>query len=794
VSQHGFGAENVTNSKTKVHDSSVLATRCMMTRCQGPRTSRRLWRSNAKRECFLWLLLILSSLALSTIGCARKQNPNESAPRETSPPSLAAGGRVTFVQITDPHLFDAGERLHGEGIDAEALDNRAAFHWAVLTTNRLELAEKRRIDFVVLTGDFGLWNVTLPDRNGQPSKKCDCPKKPKGEEGPIPPVPLHEAAVEAAKDLDALVVRDIFLVPGNNDLCDESPVDLHRWAEFVFELNQVLKERESERVLQLTTTEANGRAGVSARKAPRVVDLTYSLERLYAQHDPRITALYPTGGGPGRVPNAPTFSGISLLGLNSAYFKPHPPRSDGTNPLQQASDRASEKELEFVRDRISAGGSYLLFTHVPDVEDPYRGSGTGSKKQILKVAAAGNLGRSVSSAESDPGSSWKLTSHGRAVWHDDILERSEVVAVFAGHFHSSNRNLYPHNFTGLHTQPDEIVASKLWIAPPLAAKYQERIPPAKTARGLLLAHITTDGGVRVSSKTDAIVEPEPVWVSTLDQEAAAEGDEKLTEARVLELDHDWESAAAQYKGALTMKDPRVRVSAQQGFEHARAITRTWWWRLGKWFPPIRWLHFYHRATLAGISIALAMLIAPKLLGGVGILGYAGQFLQAVFMPRFRGKARVIAPVSLTTNSPIALFAAQIPLSALEVRRRWERAGLSFLSGGTTLLSLPSAIADQMAQNFPDVYKISLGKYLAFLVTVSRYFTWRVESQLAYCPNADAAQGAQGPGRMHAFASLRWGWFTQCSFKVSPRAASPLESDKAAYAVAARVLAAPWSNP
>jgi hypothetical protein len=352
--------------------------------------------------------------------------------------------------------------------------------------------------------------------------------------------------------------------------------------------------------------------------------------------------------------------------------------------------------------------------------------------------------------------------------------------------------LYPHNFTGLHTQPDETVQSKLWIAPPLAAKYQEFIPPAKTARGLLLVHATTDGGVRVSSKAEEIVEPEPVWFSTLDQEAAVEGDDKLTEARALELDHDWEGAALQYKGALTAKDPRVRASAEAGFQSARAITRTWWWRLGKWFPPVHWFHFYPQAAFLAILVLFVLLLSPKLLRGVGFLGWAGELLKTVFMPKFRGKAHVIAPVSLTINSPTALFAAQIPVSALEVRRRWEGAGLSFLSGGTTLLSLPSAIADQMLQNFPEVYKINLGKYLAFLMSVSRYLTWRVESQLAYCPAPISSQNPAPAGRMFAFASLRWGWFTQSSFKVSPRAKDALDSDKAAYAVAARILAAPWS--
>jgi hypothetical protein len=747
----------------------------------------------------LWALLLVSCLAVGAASCRDQVHEPDSTSREARLPASPAIGRVTFVQITDPHLFDAGENLHGEGVDAEALDNRAAFHWAVLTTNRLQLVEKRPIDFVVITGDFGLWNVTLPERNGQPPKKCDCPKRFQGQEGPISAVSLHDAAVEVSKDLDALVVRNIFLVPGNNDLCDENPQDLHRWAEFIFELNQVLRQRETQRTLELNENRTTTNAGHSVREAPHVVDLTYSLERLYAEGNPRIIALYPTGRGPGPVPETiPTFSGISLLGLNSAYFKPHPRSSAGSSILQKTSDNAAEKELEFVHSRIANGGSYLMFTHVPDVEDPYRGSGANIRKQTGRkfIAPLGGPHSPYDSAqtlESDPGSSWKLTPRARAIWQENILKRPEVMAVFAGHFHTSNRDLYPHNFTGLRTQPEEIVASKLWIAPPLAAKHQEQIRPAKTARGLLLANVTTEGEVHVSSKIDAFVESEPVWFETLDQDAPVEGDDKLTEAHALELDHDWDGAAMQYKAAITATDPRVRERAEEGFERARALTRTWWWKLGKWFPPVRWWRLYPLATSLGLLIVLLTLWSPKLLRGVGVLGLLARLIKWLFMPQFRGRAHVIAPVSLTDKSPTSLFAAQLPLSAMEVRRRWERAGLSFLSSGTTLLSLPSAIADEMVKEFPEVYKIDLGKYLAFLITASRYFTWRVESQLAYCPNPDTTHNSEGPGRMFTFASVRWGWFTQSSFRVSPRAAGPLDSEKAAYAVSARVLAAPWSK-
>jgi hypothetical protein len=66
------------------------------------------------------------------------------------------------VQKTDPHIFDAGGARHGEGVTEKALDNRAAFNWAIRETNRLLLAERRPIDFVAITSDFGLENLNPP--------------------------------------------------------------------------------------------------------------------------------------------------------------------------------------------------------------------------------------------------------------------------------------------------------------------------------------------------------------------------------------------------------------------------------------------------------------------------------------------------------------------------------------------------------------------------------------------------------------------------------------------------------
>src|SRR5882672_1819142 len=149
---------------------------------------------------------------LLTSACSRSSAP----PRDPFQRSPTHTRHVTFIQWTDPHVFDAGKGRHAEGVREEELDNWAAFHWAVLETNRMVLAEHRTIDFVVITGDFGLENVQLPDVKGTPVEFRDCSNRKPSDDGPIEKVPLAEAAAEVARELDALLVKRVYLVPGNN--------------------------------------------------------------------------------------------------------------------------------------------------------------------------------------------------------------------------------------------------------------------------------------------------------------------------------------------------------------------------------------------------------------------------------------------------------------------------------------------------------------------------------------------------------------------------------------------------
>jgi hypothetical protein len=192
---------------------------------------------------------------------------------------------VTFVQLTDAHLFDAGKHRPVQAGYQDYLDNRSSFEWAVDQINGFA-AKGRCIDFVAFTGDFGMEDADPKD-----------------------------AAREVAPFFRALIVKKILLVPGNNDLKDENPGDIGRFQAFVTELVQLLPDH------QLT-------------------DLTQTTE---------------------------TVNGIRLVGLNSASFK------NQNGKLRAANSAAQSVEMRRVETEIQAGQPTLIFTHIPNLEDPYRG-------------------------------------------------------------------------------------------------------------------------------------------------------------------------------------------------------------------------------------------------------------------------------------------------------------------------------------------------------------------------------------------------------------------------------------
>jgi hypothetical protein len=131
---------------------------------------------------------------------------------------------VRFAQITDAHIIDAPFKewdKNGKRKDDYA-ENKRALQWAVDEINRRNCIGPK-FDFVVFTGDLGLEYVKGAQRND-------------GIE-----VPLKTAVAEFAAVIEGSEVSQWLIVPGNNDLPDEDPKNIHVFHDYVSELNAALK-------------------------------------------------------------------------------------------------------------------------------------------------------------------------------------------------------------------------------------------------------------------------------------------------------------------------------------------------------------------------------------------------------------------------------------------------------------------------------------------------------------------------------------------------------------------------
>ena len=222
---------------------------------------------------------------------------------------------LTFVQITDAHVFDDGWRQPTDSGYRSVGDDWSSLHWAMAEINAMKSSGKN-IDFVVYTGDLGLSNVELRNDCGLAGTPVDA--------NGMPPISKDWAARRLASELSALSVPVVYFVPGNNDLEDENVTDARRLPCFLGFVQSALTLMSSPvRVSELTAD-----AAVSQK-------------------------------------------GFRLAGLNSASFKSDT-KYKASCPA--AGPGCPEVEVGLLQ-KLEADTSFdpiLVFTHIPDLVDPFR--------------------------------------------------------------------------------------------------------------------------------------------------------------------------------------------------------------------------------------------------------------------------------------------------------------------------------------------------------------------------------------------------------------------------------------
>jgi hypothetical protein len=132
---------------------------------------------------------------------------------------FTANAQTRFVQITDPHIFDADQPSRGEVLDKNekrqrVSDARRAFLLALQEIDH-QIKKGANYEFVVITGDFGVAHWSRP---------------------------VSDAAKIMAQLLKGSKIKQFLFVPGNNDV-GNSLESIDKYFDFIRSLKQLLPDR-----------------------------------------------------------------------------------------------------------------------------------------------------------------------------------------------------------------------------------------------------------------------------------------------------------------------------------------------------------------------------------------------------------------------------------------------------------------------------------------------------------------------------------------------------------------------
>lgn len=389
---------------------------------------------------------------------------------------------VWFVQVTDPHFFEditdprklpdptkekwdeeEKARVFREGL------SRDAFTDLMKALGALP-GRKGKPDFLVITGDFGidrfLSSAVIPE-GGTPGGKTGAQTPAVSTEAPNPggaqgtnaqssraptstPVQaveslpnqadpearkkeIDDAVEEVARRLRDSPVRDIFLVPGNNDVLGEdagSPA---------------------------LAASAGFFDRVQARLAGNDVVL-HDLSACYlGDQEPLSKCYFDIPGTPYRLVGFPSHSFKNKGKVENV---------EKYNLYQAAQEKQIEVLSKLVQLALTQRRKVLVLTHIPELDDPHT---LGQQRFAGKTPKKGNQ------TNLPPSSAWNVSPTVVTRWNE-IIGSETVAGVIAGHFHDSHREIYSPPYRWAADISKRPTLDKLFLAPPLAARLQDTSP------------------------------------------------------------------------------------------------------------------------------------------------------------------------------------------------------------------------------------------------------------------------------------------------------------------------------
>jgi|GEM_PF-6164207 len=375
---------------------------------------------------------------------------------------------LKFVQVTDLHLYDKD--------DGPA--NQTALIDFIQKVNELT-ARGEVYDFIVVTGDIGIEGL-IKDIYKKPPDLRDKEEK-LTKNGALTaqqltdlddirldlirnPVEIDNKIIAAAREVAAILdrskIRRWLFLPGNNDLIDEEIETGKFYSRFIEELSVLLTNKKEIR------------------------DLT----------DPKT--------GP-YIKDSHVF-----IGFNNASFK------NNDDPRRIIDEKPEKITLEAIKHRVSpteasqlsrvgqkqkeyilqvsslvdlhlSSNVYILY-HIPEIDDSH---------PVLNFNSGAFSKRLLSMKEPYAASAWFVEGEVRRLWHD-VVNKVQVKALLAGHFHDWRYTTYDEGFDWMYS-PTGLYAgkSKLHICAPLAIKRQVDTP--YQARGFQVVSVDDAGSTRL---------------------------------------------------------------------------------------------------------------------------------------------------------------------------------------------------------------------------------------------------------------------------------------------------------
>lgn len=422
------------------------------------------------------VLFVFSLFALFHVGC---RGP---APEEKG---------VSFVHATDPHLFHESKKNWDDRIRLRQEElNQKSFEDLIRTLGSIP-GTKVEPSFLVMTGDFGLDRFSAelqaqPVETQQPPSPVVSPlaENPQANETASDSEELETAtgsatssgsqrgpSFNAASAVEYLIstlgkspVKEIYLVPGNNDVDGESPAGPPVLA-----------------MQRFWSRVQRGLAGTGV-----------------TLHD--LTACYFEGGQPSSCFADIDGTSYRLIGFPSHSFK------DGVSESRPQVQMEQLQTLTSLVDQAARQGKQaLILTHIPELDDP----------KAIADREFGLLQRKL--APDSPAwaetSAWDVRAVAFEKWKKAV-ESSAVVGVLAGHFHDSHKEVYRKPYDWSTPAADRADLRKLYLAPPLSVRYQDQSPIQ--ARGFSLFQLAEQNPPRRTlywySRNRGTFEPEPMRV------------------------------------------------------------------------------------------------------------------------------------------------------------------------------------------------------------------------------------------------------------------------------------------